>query len=110
MRRGFMYLGLFLMIPVTLALRAMKAFRRAGARQQWMPLAAGFAAVLGIMSAMFTVWFGFAYSVLWTIMLGMVTTMTDVLIASNSHAPQRGYQPIPRQRGFGRPMAIPQGA
>jgi hypothetical protein len=107
MRRGFAFVTLFFMIPVVMALRAMKAFRRAAIPTHWIPLAAGVATVLGVMAAMYTVWFGFAYSVLWMILIGLVMSMCDVLIGV---APQvrQGTQPAMRQ-GFGRPMAM-QGA
>src|SRR5581483_10484415 len=65
MRRGFVFLSLFLMIPVVTALRAMKCFKRCKSEMQALPLAVGVSVILGIMAAMFTVWFGFAYSVMW---------------------------------------------
>jgi hypothetical protein len=80
MRRGFVYLFLFLMIPVVLAIRSIKAFRRARFRAQVLPLAAGLSIVIGIMAAMYTVWFGFAYSILWIMMVGLTASMMDVLI------------------------------
>jgi len=109
MRRGFVFLGLFLMIPVVMALRASKAFRNARVPAQWVPLAVGVSAVLGIMAAMYTVWFGFAYSVLWMIMLGLVTSMSDVLIGGAPVA-RRGFEPVMRRPRFARPMAMAQGA
>jgi hypothetical protein len=50
---------------------------------------------------MYTVWFGFAYSVLWTMMFGLVTSMCDVL----------QYGPPPRQATapVGAPMQMPRG-
>jgi hypothetical protein len=80
MRRGWVFIALFLMVPVVLALRAMRAFGRAKLKEQWMPLAVGVSVILGIMTAMYTVWFGFAYSVMWTMMIGLVTSMCDVLV------------------------------
>ena len=109
MRRGFLFLALFLSIPVVMALRATKAFRRAPSRAQWIPLAVGVSAVLGIMAAMYTVWFGFAYSVLWTIMVGIVTSMCDVLIGATPPA-RRGFEPVMRQPPYARPAAMMQGA
>src|SRR5438034_457437 len=79
MRRGFVFLVLFLMIPVVVAIRSMRAFWRARLTTQWMPLAVGVSAILGIMAAMYTVWFGFAYSVMWVVMIGVTMSMCDVL-------------------------------
>ena len=102
MRRGFAFLALFLSIPVVTALRAMKAFARAPAQTQWLPLGVGVAAVLGIMAAMYTVWFGFAYSVMWVVMIGVTMSMCDVLIfgapANRTAAAARQF--APQQRGF----------
>ena len=80
MRRGFVYLSLFLTIPIALAWRSRKAFANARHKMQILPLAAALASVLGIMTAMYTVWFGFAYSVLFVIMVGIATSMMDALI------------------------------
>jgi hypothetical protein len=110
MRRGFVFLSMFLMIPVIMALRAMRAFRRARFQAQWMPLAIGVSAVLGIMAAMYTVWFGFAYSVLWEMMVGMTMSMCDVLLIGPPAAAQRGAQPAMREPSYGRPLAMARGA
>jgi hypothetical protein len=102
MRRGFVFLILFLSIPVVVAIRSMRAFWRARLTTQWIPLAVGVSAILGIMGAMYTVWFGFAYSVLWMVMIGVTMSMCDVLIygppASRTAPASRQYAP-PR-RGF----------
>ena len=108
MRRGFVFLILFLMLPVSLAIRSVKAFRNATFKQQALPLAVALASVLGIMTAMYTVWFGFAYSVLWTIMVALAASMMDVL-RGEIPSQRRGFEPAIRQQGFSRPMAI-QGA
>jgi hypothetical protein len=93
---------LFLSIPVVVAIRSMRAFWRARLTTQWIPLAVGVSAILGIMGAMYTVWFGFAYSVLWMVMIGVTMSMCDVLIygppASRTAPASRQYAP-PR-RGF----------
>src|SRR5205085_8739428 len=99
MRRGFVFLGLFLMVPVVVALRGMKAFAAGKLPTHWIPLAVGIASIIGIMAAMYTVWFGFVYSVLWVIMIGLTTSMSDVLIfgpptARPASQPQtRGFAP-----------------
>lgn len=108
MRRGFVFVTMFLLIPVVMALRAMRAFGRAQQRAQWLPLAVGVSAILGIMAAMYTVWFGFAYSVMWVMMIGLTMSMCDVLIygpaASKAAASARAF--IPSRRDF----AMVQGA
>jgi hypothetical protein len=80
MRRGFVFLMLFLAVPVALGWRSRKAFANARHKMQYLPLAAALASILGIMTAMFTVWFGFAYSVLFMIMIGVANSMMDALI------------------------------
>jgi hypothetical protein len=106
MRRGFVFLILFLSLPVSLALRSIKAFKNARHKMQALPLAVALASILGIMTAMYTVWFGFAYSVLWMIMIGLASSMMDVL--RGDVMPQRGAMQA-RRPMYGRPMAM-QGA
>jgi hypothetical protein len=80
MRRGMVFLGLFLLIPVLLAWRARKAFKLIYLPQQYQPLALGLAGVLGIMVSMYTVWFGFVYSVMWMMLLAFTNSMIDVIL------------------------------
>jgi hypothetical protein len=107
MRRGFVFISLFLMIPVITALRAMKAFKRCRTDAQAVPLAIGVAVILGIMAAMFTVWFGFAYSVMWVMMIGLTHSMCDALIFGaprTANVPQmNGYAAMQQRRGYGHP-------
>ncbi len=108
MRRGWVFIALFLLIPVTLAVRASKAFRNARLDAQWMPLAAVVSVVCGIMAAMYTVWFGFAYSVLWMLMIGLVTSMCDIMIYG---PPPALVAQNPRVHGFpAGGLAYPRGA
>jgi hypothetical protein len=80
MRRGFVGLLLLLSIPVVLTLRASNVFRRYTDRAHRLPVAIAISALLGIMVAMFTVWFGFVYATLWVILLGVTHSMLDVLL------------------------------
>lgn len=80
MRRGFTFIALFLSMPVILAWRARKAFKRIWMSAHYQPLALGIAGVLGIMVSMYTVWFGFVYSVLWLILLAMTNSMLDIIL------------------------------
>lgn len=79
MRRGYAFLSLFLAIPLVLGWRARKAFKQIWLPQHYQPLTLGIAGVLGIMVSMYTVWFGFVYSVMWMILLAMTTSMLDVI-------------------------------
>jgi hypothetical protein len=79
LRRGFVYLGLILLVPLLLVLRATKVYRRCHDDRQRLPVAVAVCALLGIMVAMFTVWFGFVYATLWVILLGVAHSMMDVL-------------------------------
>src|SRR5437773_9686015 len=64
LRRGFVGLVLLLSMPLVLTLRASKVFRKYPGGAQRLPVAIATSALLGIMVAMFTVWFGFAYATL----------------------------------------------
>jgi hypothetical protein len=80
MKYGFVYLVLFLLIPIVLSVRAARALNRARIAAQWQPLALAVGASISVMIAMYTVWFGFIYAILWLMMLAMLESMTDVLL------------------------------
>src|SRR5204863_7053065 len=75
MRRGWVFLCLFLVIPVVVAIRSSIAFARAHLFAQRFPLIVAVAAVFGTMIAMYTVWFGFVYAILWMMMLAISQSM-----------------------------------
>jgi hypothetical protein len=79
MTRGWVFLTLFLSLPLMLALRASWLYGRTQLPQHRLPVIISIAAVLGAMVAMFTVWFGFVYSFLWILMLAMGHSILDVL-------------------------------
>lgn len=83
MKQGWVYLILLLLVPLGVAYHAGHALRNANLPTQRVTLAAGVATVLGIMAAMYTVWFGFAYAILWFILLGATMTVIDVLLAAD---------------------------
>jgi hypothetical protein len=73
--------------------------KRATSAHQRAPLAAAAATVMGLMIAMYTVWFGFIYAVLWVVMLGFCTTLTDMYLAYDpARAQRRGFPVIVRRR------------
>jgi hypothetical protein len=80
MSKGWVYLGLFLMLPLWLAVRVSKVYGRTRLPQHRFPIAAATAAVIGITVAVFTVWFGFVYSYMWLIMLAMTHSAIDTLL------------------------------
>ena len=80
MRRGWVYLTLFLTLAMVFAVRASRAYAVAYTPQQRLPLTTAVAAIIGTLVAMYTVWFGFAYAALWMVMLGMSVSMLDTLL------------------------------
>jgi hypothetical protein len=80
MRRGWVYLCLFLLIPFQVTLRAARALGRVHGWPQRLPVTIAMAGVLGTMVAMYTVWFGFIYSALWVLMVATFESMTDVIL------------------------------
>jgi hypothetical protein len=80
MSKGWVYLGLFLMLPLTLAMRVSKVYGRTKLPQHRFPVAAASAAIIGVTVAVFTVWFGFVYSYMWLIMLAMTHSAIDTLL------------------------------
>jgi hypothetical protein len=98
MRRGFVGLFLLLSMPLVLTLRASKVFRRYRDRAQRLPVAIAVSALLGIMVAMFTVWFGFSYATLWVILLGLTHSMLDVLLYGPAPATNAQAAAMPTYR------------
>ncbi len=77
--RGWVYTGLWLMIAVTFSYRVQSAFKASTDRSQVFPLAVCTATVLGLMVAMFTVWAGALYTVVWIVMLGLGCSLIDAV-------------------------------
>jgi hypothetical protein len=98
MRRGFVGFGLLLSIPLVLTWRASGVYGRYNNDAQRLPVAVAVTVLLGIMVAMFTVWFGFVYASLWVILLGLTHSMLDVLLRPADQAvvnpnPLMGHRP-----------------
>ncbi|HTL30940.1 MAG TPA: O-antigen ligase family protein [Tepidisphaeraceae bacterium] len=106
MRRGWLFLVVFLLIPFFLTVRASKAYARTWLPSQRLPLIAGVTTVLAIMVAMFTVWFGFVYSVLWVVTVGLVASIVDKILAvQTSPVPATHQQAV----SYMQPGMIPAG-
>lgn len=80
MQRGWPYFLLFMLIPFYVAWRTMAVWAVAPADSQRIPVAAATAVIFSIMIVMYTIFFGFVYSKLWLVMLGVFSTLTDVLL------------------------------
>lgn len=96
MRNGWVYLTLWLLIPVGVGMRANRVFRRWNNWPQIFPLAVAVATILGIMVAMYTVWAGAVYATVWLIMIGFTMSMIDVLL---QHAAPRRQSVAQFSRG-----------
>ncbi len=81
MRRGWLFFAAFMAIPLGFCWYAGKAYAKTWSPAQRLPLIAGVTTILAIMVAMFTVWFGFVYSVLWVITMGLVGSISEKLLA-----------------------------
>lgn len=99
MRRGWVHLILRLFLAITLAFVGMRMLRNTWGQAQRAPAAALIAVLLGTMVAMYTVWFGFVYAVLWTCALAMLVTMRQVM-AERLAAPLPIPYAQPMPRGF----------
>jgi hypothetical protein len=77
MTRGWLTVGLFLLIPVALARRVGQSFRRAYGARQVLPLSIAIASICGVMAAMYTVWFGFVYANIFFVMVAFTATLTE---------------------------------
>ncbi len=81
MDRGWLWLALWLAIPVALGSQVRKALRMGASASQRYPLAAGFAFCLGTMVSMFTVWGGQIYTTFWLVLLGLTSSAAEMVIA-----------------------------
>ncbi len=88
--RGWIALGLWLALPVCLAVLVTRSVRRPQPRANVQAILCGFCAAVGTMVAMFTVWFGFAYASLFMVVLGLtVNAMQAVPVPRRSRAKAR---------------------
>jgi hypothetical protein len=96
MKRGWVALGLWLALPVSLAALASRGLRKTRSRRQVQLILAGFSAVVGTMIAMYTVWFGFVYPQLLMTVLAFTVNESQAAI----RAPRPSHKP----RGAARAM------
>lgn len=80
MRQGWVYMALWLAIPLALAWRGGRALKRCMTSDEQRPVVGALATIFGLMIAMYTVWFGFTYALLWMVALGMTVTLTDICL------------------------------
>ncbi|HQY87927.1 MAG TPA: hypothetical protein PK402_04665, partial [Tepidisphaeraceae bacterium] len=79
MKRGWVYLTLWLAQILAVAFVGYRMLVIARAPHLRVPAAAVISGLLATFVAMYTVWFGFAYSVMFLLLLGMTATMSQVL-------------------------------
>jgi hypothetical protein len=80
MTRGWVYTTLWISIAFVFSMRMTIAFNHVKHKSQVFPLAVGTATILALMVSMYTVWAGALYVVVWSIMLGLVNTLMDMVI------------------------------
>ena len=92
MRRGWLHLTLRIVLAFAIAYLGMQMLRKARTPAARIPPAAAMAALFGTMMSMYTVWFGFIYAILWTLLLAMTVTMRQMIAGrvANIPAPSRG--------------------
>lgn len=104
MRRGWMFVTLWFVLAMAIAFTGLKMLGGTAGKFR-SPAAAAIAALVGVMVAMYTVWFGFVYAVLWTMMLGLFVTMSQMMREAKE---RMAVAPTPFPIGRTRPMmAIP---
>jgi hypothetical protein len=101
MRRGWVFIALWFTLAMSIAYTGLKALAGTSGKMR-SPAAAAIATLIGVLVAMYTVWFGFVYAVLWTMMLGMYVTMTQMM----REAKERMYAPQPTAYPIGRPRPM----
>ena len=82
LRYGWVYLICWIGMFFGIAAIATRALRNARTDAERLPIAAAATGLLAMGIAMYTVWFGFVYATLFTMMMGMTVTMSQMLAAS----------------------------
>jgi hypothetical protein len=78
--RGWVGLGLWLLIPVCVAARVSRAMAVCkNSAQQW-PMVVAFSAIMGTMVAMYTVWQGAIYGTLWHLLIAFTMTASEICL------------------------------
>jgi hypothetical protein len=94
-RRGWLYLVFFLCMALAVAVNGTTMLMKHHMPSAIIPVAAAMAAILGTMAAMFTVWFGFIYAVLWISTVGLSVSLGQSLRVMAPAA-----TPMPTRFGF----------
>ena len=110
MRRGWVYVGLWAALGLTVAVKGVRALARTRTPSERLPVAAGLAGIMATLVAMYTVWYGFLYAQMFVIMLGLFSSMTQLLATRDQPAllPARGprdYAPTGMRMPAGGAMA-----
>lgn len=99
MRQGWLYMAMWLAIPLVLAWRGGRALKRCSGDNERRPVVGALATIFALMVAMYTVWFGFTYALLWMLALGLTVTLTDICL-ERMPAAGRGRSLLARNRRF----------
>jgi len=94
MRTGWFSLGAFVVFMLVVAAKGAAALGRAQTASERYPAAAAVAGCLAIFFAMYTVFFGFGYAILFCCLVGMLSTMSEML-AARAPAMTIGYAGAP---------------
>ncbi|MDB5326648.1 MAG: hypothetical protein JWM57_2217 [Phycisphaerales bacterium] len=79
LQTGWFSLTVWVLMLLIMAIKGSVALARAGPISERAPVAAALSGLLAIVFAMYTVFFGFTYAVMFHIILGMLSTMTQML-------------------------------
>lgn len=101
LRYGWLFLVGWISMVVLMGARAAQALSVARGDHERLPVIAAVAGICGTLAAMYTVWFGFAYSTLFIVLVGLGVSMFDVLRARL--APAVIGRPLP-SRGPAMPL------
>ena len=91
MRQGWVYMAMWLAIPLVLAWRGGRALKRCVNDNEMRPVVGALATIFAMMVAMYTVWFGFTYALLWMVALGLTVTLMDICL---ERTPMRRPMPV----------------
>jgi hypothetical protein len=103
MQNGWVYLGTWVLLALAIGWTGMRTLARANGYSERFPVAAAMAGTVATLMAMFTVFYGFVYGLLFMVLVGMLATMSQ-LIAPRAVNVQRGFDVMQRPYPRGMPV------
>ncbi|HEY0008695.1 MAG TPA: hypothetical protein VGB55_08230, partial [Tepidisphaeraceae bacterium] len=95
LQNGWIHLAMWIILALVVGYKGIQLLGKANTPSERIPVAAALAGTIAIFFAMYTVFYGFVYAVLFCVMIGMLGTMTQLFSQRYASA-----VPVAGARGF----------